>query len=228
MAELPDRADAEAKLAREIGALLKVQMGRLLELLGDPPDLEGVTDAFWKQAAAELQAALAKHMQNVFLTNAQQLLEAQPIGVEWGLVNEGAAQWARGASFDLIRGLNQTSRRAVQEAVASFFEQQLTMADLRRRLAQVFGPLRADMIASTEVTRAAVEGERALVALLEQQGAPVKEIRWLTNRDELVCPICLPLDGMAREPGGYQHPGGRVYDRPPAHTRCRCAERHFF
>ena len=110
--------------------------------------------------------------------------------------------------------------------MGNFFSQNQTLAQLRDRLEGAFGPIRADMIATTEVTRAATEGERVLVELLKDQGLGFRDI-WETANDERVCPICAPLDGQEREGAGYVHPdSGFSYDGPPAHPRCRCRERH--
>jgi hypothetical protein len=104
--------------------------------------------------------------------------------------------------------------------VSGFFEDQLTMGDLRNMLSQTFGPVRADMISATEVTRAAVQGELAFIEELRKEGV-VLVARWQTNADELVCPICTPLNGTLDWANLY--PSG-----PPAHVRCRCWINHEF
>lgn len=77
---------------------------------------------------------------------------------------------------------------------------------------------RAQAIAVTEVTRAVTAGEdwaRAFavaVLLLE----PPKRI-WHTAGDDLVCPVCEPLDGEPEERWSVDIPFG-----PPAHPYCRC------
>jgi hypothetical protein len=197
-------------------------MGQLLEFLGDPPNLNNVPMTFWEESGVEMQAAMSRHFRDIYIESAEQILAAQPIGVDWGLINQEAITWAEGYSFDLVQGLNQTSRNAVSRAVSAFFEDQQTIGDLRAALAQTFGPVRAEMIASTEVTRSAVQGERAFIAELQRMGVRMKKF-WVTSQDELVCPICSPLNGLPSEEWISEYPEG-----PPAHPRCRCSEAHEF
>ena len=215
MAELPNRMDWEAALGKDLAKLLRRQMGTLLELLGDPPDLNNVPQSFWQEGGEELRVAVQRHFQAIYLASAEQILSAQPIGVEWGLINQNAVDWARRASFDLISGLTDTTRRTVQQSVGRFFEEQLTIGDLRQMLSQSFGPVRAELIAATETTRAAVEGERAFVRELGVRMRPVHQ----TSQDERVCPICAPRQGQ------------EIFSEnewPPLHPRCRCWVNHEF
>ena len=76
---------------------------------------------------------------------------------------------------------------------------------------------RARVIAQTETTRVFAESRRLL---FKQAG--LKRIRWRTANDELVCPICAPLNGKTGRLDGVNHPReGRSY-LPPAHVNCRC------
>jgi len=157
------------------------------------------------------------------------LLRANPaIGVDWALVNEAASEWARRYTYDLVRGITNHTREALQRAVGDFFEEGLTRGDLEGQLSSLFGPVRAEMIAVTEVTRAAAEGQQGLVSEVAAQGIEMVDT-WSTRNDELVCPICGPLHG--RDADGYDagrtpywmHPvSGQRYGKPPAHPRCRC------
>lgn len=159
------------------------------------------------------------------------LLRANPaIGVDWALVNEAASEWSRRYTYDLVRGITDHTREALQRAVGDFFEEGLTRGDLEGRLSSLFGPVRAEMIAVTEVTRAAAEGQQGLVSEVAAQGIEMVDA-WSTRNDELVCPICGPLHG--RDADGYGpgrtpywiHPlSGQRYEKPPAHPRCRCSD----
>jgi hypothetical protein len=221
-----DRDSWEARLAREAARLGRQSLDELMTAIGDPPDMARLPASFWDDEAAAMTATLTPMLQEVYLASAEAMLEVSPVGVDWVLVNQRAVTWANQYGYDLVQGLTGTQRDLVREAVGNFFSQNMTLADLRGRLEGAFGPIRADMIATTEVTRAATEGERALVELLRAEGLGFRDI-WETAADELVCPICEPLNGQEREGVGYVHPDtGQSYDGPPAHPRCRCRERH--
>lgn len=134
-----------------------------------------------------------------------------PISFDWELANAEAAEWALRYGYELVRAIVKTTRKRLQREISNFITSGETLLQLRRRLEPVFGPVRAEAIAVTEVTRAYAEGN---VASWRESGVIQKQ-EWRTANDELVCPIC-----------GAK--AGQVYaldDRagtPPAHVRCRC------
>ena len=149
-------------------------------------------------------------------------------GVDWDLVNEDAANWARDHGGRLVKEISKTTRGRVGKEVANFYEQGQTigelggsMTDFRDRLGNVFGPQRAEMIAITEVTRAAAEGERAIARELAKDGIIMVEI-WETRNDGVVCSTCEPRQGK------QQGDGWTASDGPPGHPNCRCNIRHEF
>ena len=215
MADVRDRDALEAKLARLLGRSLGVQRKEILAKLGDPPNLARLTAEDWARWQKDLSAALGPALQDVFLQQAKELLDNAPGGVDWALVNKQAADWARGYTFELVAGVNANSQAALQAAVATYFEQGQTIGDLETALQPTFSPVRAEMIARTEVTRAAVQGETELAADLAEQGIVMEEI-YRTRNDEAVCPVCGPRNGQPITDG----------KRPPLHPRCRCFTTH--
>jgi len=151
--------------------------------------------------------------------------EELPNGVDGSLVNQEAVDWVRNYSFDdLLPGIDETTRIAMRSAIASFFEEGLTMKELQQRITGILGPENAEMIARTEVTRAAVEGERATVReadkTLSKYGIePMVEV-WQTRNDDLVCSICGPRHGKKEGDGWVKGDG------PPSHEGCRCWTNH--
>ena len=79
----------------------------------------------------------------------------------------------------------------------------------------LFGPIRASMIAQTEITRASVMGERSIALELEKVGIRMIPI-FATSSDEKVCPICAPLNGKEVTEDLF----------PPRHVNCRCWLNH--
>lgn len=213
MAELRNRGEFERKLARSLGRINQQASERVIEALGDPPNMANLSTAFWDEIGKELQGVLQPTLEQVFKESAQQMLTSQPIGVEWSLVNERAARWAREYSFELVRGMNERSRAALQEQVAGFFEDKRTLGDLRDSISSLFGPVRSEMIAVTETTRAAVQGEIGFAQELQKLGLRTVQV-WQTNNDDITCPLCGPLN-QKRQGDGWAEP-------PPAHPRCRC------
>lgn len=170
------------------------------------------------------------------------------IGVDWSLVNADVLRWLDSYTFELVRAIEDNSRTALREAIERWTRNGLPLKDLITELEPIFGPVRAKMIAETEVTRAFAEANlRAWKA-----SGVVSQVTWRTANDERVCPICAPLGGLAFGEDGatpariedqeqraavtgidepFRHPGGdgaagrwagKEFRSPPAHPRCRC------
>ena len=217
LSDIPNRDELERRLSRKLGKLNRVQLSRLLEYLGDPPKMENVPQVFWDEAGRELAQTLGPFLEDVYIEQSLEMMNSQPIGIDWAVVNQGAVNWARDYSFNLVSGINDTSRTALQATVGAYYERGQTIGQLTDRLSGIFGPVRAELIATTEITRAAVEGERAIVRELNKQGVQMVPI-WNTNEDSLVCPLCGPRANKEITDGIY----------PPLHPRCRCWVTHTF
>ena len=225
--DVPNRDELEGKLARALGKLLKTQMGRLLELMGDPPKIENVPDDFWREQGVEFDSVLRPFLQKLFLDQAERMMRDGAVGVDWALVNDRAVRWARAYTYELVSGLNATSRQTLQRTMGNYFTESMTIGDLEDMLMGTFGPVRAEMISITEITRASARGEDALWDELQAQGIEMVTT-WNTNNDELVCEICGPLNG---KPADGRDNGEPYWDTAefgrvtmPAHPRCRCFE----
>lgn len=211
-----DRNELERRLARVLSRGLRAEMGKLLDLLGDPPDLSRVPYEYWQTGWKDIQRDIEPILVDTFLAQAESLMGTVTIGADWGRFNVIAADWARTYTYDLVKDIEGTTRgaleRLLQKDIPGYFEEGLTSRELARRLEAQFGAVRAEMIAVTETTRAAVEGERAYVAeLVKETGKEMIPI-WLTSNDERVCPICNPRNEKPITGGDF----------PPAHPRCRC------
>lgn len=224
MAELIDRDIIEAELTRTLARINGRVRREALHLLGDPPDLLKITGEFWDNASVELQAALRPALERAAIATAEALNEVLPLGVDWGIVNQAAADWASDYTFELVRGVNATSQQAMQRAISRYYERSQTIGELRESIARIFSPNRAQAIAVTEVTRAAARGELMVADDLRRQGIDMVAV-WNTNEDELVCPICGPLAGVQAENGIFRARSG-FFDSPPAHVNCRCWVSH--
>ena len=214
--DLAGRDDFEKEIARRLGRISQQQYRRLVDALGKEPtqaQLDAINRTFWQELETAYQGALQPELEKVFTAHALALIAEQSIGIDVAVINERAARWAREYSYQLVRGITDSTRTALQQQIAGFFEDKRTLGDLYESIGQLFGPVRAEMIAVTETTRAAVQGELAFADELGKLGLHTTQI-WQTNNDDLVCPICGPLNQMRRGDGWN--------DPPPAHPRCRC------
>jgi len=171
----------------------------------------------YEELFKELRAALGPEIAAITTQRALALAGETGITFDMAVVSREAIEWARSYTYDLIRGLVDTTRTLVQQATSTFFETPgMTLGDLNRLLEPAFGPVRAEMIAVTEVTRADSMAVNQQQQLLAEQGVEMRRI-WNTRHDELVCAICGPLNGLPEEDWKIMFPDG-----PPAHPRCRC------
>lgn len=236
MADIPNRNGIEAEIARAIAKLNGAEMNRLLAQLGNPPDAGNIPDAFWRDYGESLRAILEPLLKKLYVGQANRLgIDIGRDRVDWALVNESAATWAKDYTFDLVKGVvdtmtgsvNENLQALLQEAIAGGFTDSLTNAQIAERLTPAFGVARAEMIAVTETTRAAAAGETAIADQLAENGVTMVAT-WNTSEDELVCLTCEPLDGVPENAGGgWTSPTtGETIDMPPAHPYCRCFLTH--
>lgn len=217
MSDVFNRDEWERKLARVCGGRFIAERRELLRLLGDPPNLANVPFTFWTHGGTSLAAVVEPVMYDVFMQQAAALMEEVSISIEWDIANQAAADWARRYTHLFANNIQDRTQRGVGDAVASFFEDGLTIGDLQKRIERWYSPVRAEMIAVTEVTRAASEAEQDTARRIEQDNRNIEVIpTWQTNDDDLVCTICAPKNNEPITDGQY----------PPAHPRCRCFVAH--
>lgn len=221
MPDVPGRAELEARLARAIAKEQQAELRQLLDLMGDPPDPSKVPASFWDTASENLRAVVQPVLQELYLAQAQAVLGTISIGVDWALVNQAAIEWAQKYTFELVKGITARSAETLQTALGGFFQRPTTLAELEAQLAGTFGPVRAETIAVTEITRAAAEGDQGVIDRLLKDNPGIQTVdTWQTNNDDRVCLICGPRNGKKR--------GTNWTENPPAHPRCRCTVAHDF
>lgn len=211
MSELRNRAAHEEALAAAVGAIGLELLDELMQLLGDPPDITNVPDTFWETVSTKYSDAVLPELESAFLDMVKQNVTDYGVDIGWDVINQRAADWAKTYTYDMVSGITQNRRIALQEAISSFYEKQWTLGELRAALNNEYGPVRAEMIAITETTRAAVEGDRAYVDELRKRGAKLGG-KVQTNKDERVCRICGPKQDLDPLEVGF----------PPYHVGCRC------
>lgn len=180
--------------------------------------MEPLTSNFWLTEAALLyqvvfdivDEAAERGALNAAMGVIQALLGVQPPGVDFDLLNEAAHNYAAQQTFSLVTGITETSRKALQAEFTEWIASGQPLPALVDALAPMFGPVRADMIASTEITRAYANSN-----ILAWREFGVDAQKWQTAVDDIVCPQCGPLHNQ-------EYPLGDVDHTPPIHPRCRC------
>lgn len=208
---------SEVRLLRLLRKRLKDQLEAVLAALGDPPDINNLTEAFWATEQGLLVGDLRSELEAMALAAAERVILVQGVGISWDQAAEAAARWAERYSYELVTSLTDTTKGMLQEKVALFIrEPGRTIGDLSADLEPYFGKVRADMIAVTETTRAFSQGEQDTARIAQEMGFRLVPW-WNTARDENVCNLC--------EPKGKQ---GEIKDGayPPEHPRCRCWPTH--
>lgn len=212
-----DQKDAdEQRLANELSRFMSAQLGRVLANAGR------LDAAFWSNEDRLMLGLFTSNLSRMAHTGADVAVQQTPLkGL--GDVSGDIMGWLNKYAFDLISGINGTTRAAVERAVGAFVsESSYTLRQLRETLQPAFGISRSTTIAVTEVTRAYAVGQDLMQSRIEQEGIPTIKV-WRTLEDEKVCPICAPLDFLAESPqGGFNPFGGFGIPDPPAHPNCRC------
>ncbi|MBU0495049.1 MAG: phage portal protein [Chloroflexi bacterium] len=205
------RDELEARLRETIALILAQRQAAILAAI------EAQQNPDYAALEAELLAALVPELTVIATEEALRL--AVEIGVQFdpAIINQAAARWARQYGYDLVKGLVATTRATVSQAIEQFVTTPgMTREQLVALLAPTFGPVRAEMIAITEVTRAYSAATNEYQAMLDEAGITMERY-WWTRNDERVCPICGPLHNQPEDVWRSAHPTG-----PPAHIRCRC------
>lgn len=210
--DIINRDEIERRLARILGKDLRSELDRLLAYLGDPPRLTNVPNEYWQNGWRSIQMHVEPVLLDLFLRQAEGLMVGLSVGVDWDMVNVAASGWARQHLEGMLRQLFDRRYDHLNDVIPRFYEEGWNLGMLREDLEKWYSPVRAEMIAVTETTRAAVEGERAMVAQLEKETGIRMIPIWLTMNDERVCPVCGPRHEQPITDGKF----------PPAHPRCRC------
>ena len=170
-------------------------------------------DDFWEGEEDELLDILTRHLYAAATVAGQQAIAGlgDAVSVDFELVNTAVREWARGMSLDLVKGITETSRTFTTDAIAKWIDSGAELGKLSEALEPMFGPVRSEMIAATETTRAFATGNR----VAWQESGVVDGWEFRTAVDERVCPTCGPLHGQ-------RFSLSDTANEPPIHPRCRC------
>lgn len=167
---------------------------------------------------AEAGASFGQEQIEALVFGTVKQVEALDIGaVDWTLANDAAATWAESLGTQLAGDLAKVTTPRIQALIGTWIRDGRPFQDLIQNIQSgyFYSESRARSIAVTEVTRAYAEGNMAAW----RESRVIQARRWNTATDEIVCPICRPLNGQIKPLG---EPFGPGTDNPPAHVRCRC------
>ena len=132
-------------------------------------------------------------------------------------VDERTLDWLNDYVPALNVELNATSTNIIKKVIDQYrITPGMTIDDVRKALSPAVDRGRASAIAITEITRASSHATIEYQTYLASKGVLMERV-WNTDQDELVCPICSPLQRKGEDEWIMEYPSG-----PPAHVRCRC------
>jgi SPP1 gp7 family putative phage head morphogenesis protein len=219
------RVSAEQLLAAAIAIALLAQRDRLLDMVETIDEQsQSVINRFWLEEDQRFYDSISDTLDEVSMTAAASLdidSESDSDALFVALAGWLAVYYRDGTGPGSAAQLNRTTRSKVDAALAAIqrLDKERRMAAFVEQTADVFGVERANLISATEVTRITTEVTRA-AAVMDKN---IVEYIWITARDESVCAVCAPRDGLriAKSDQRGFHVDG-VYLWPPAHVLCRC------
>lgn len=173
-----------------------------------------------------LKANVERAMLETFVAAARATpLRAAAGGFAFDQKNTAAIKWAHDHAAELVAGVTNTTREDIRDAVEEAFTTEAGHDQLASELIDLLGDdARAGLIARTETMRASNAGQQAAWDQAVKSGLlSGNELQeWITTPDELLCPVCEPMDGETSELDGSFNVDGEDMDGPPAHPNCRC------
>ena len=185
--------------------------------------------SYWDDEYLRMLEAVDPTAIQILFAGAESGASLLPQGVEmlmnWDWFNQAAIDYLKSWQLGPLQGINATTRNQTVNAISNWIETGEPLDALISRLNPIYGVKRAELIATTEVTRIYAEGNQ----LAWRSTGVVGGKKWQTAVDERVCPICGPLHGKVVSLNGAwtMDEAGSVTEgmgitAPPAHPRCRC------
>jgi HK97 family phage portal protein len=165
-----------------------------------------------------LQDVIAPVLNRELTTVAQRRIDE--LGTDIGVVatdatNDRIVDWLVDYVPQETRLIDATTAERIKKVIDVYRQTPgMTAEDVASMLNPAVDPARALMIARTEIVRAQTQAGVIYQSYLKERGLTYRRY-WITERDDLTCPICGPLDGKPEEEWAGTE--------PPAHPNCRCA-----
>lgn len=225
------RDKAEADIARLLRRLNKDRRGEVIAAVERYGSVSAVPEAFWeelkREVDGEIAAILLLLMVPVYDNMARRVARVSPPTPEppgraseldiRTAAAERAAQLGREAAvahIEYTRSRLDTAHRGAGGDAETF---RTTATDIMRTRPKQGERDAAETTGITTTTRGISTSERAAANDEGAKRGVQVDVKWVTERDGKVCPICRPLDGKPSIEWVDRFPVG-----PPAHPNCRC------
>lgn len=212
MSELADRERYQQQLQSRLERLSAAHRKELESLLGTPPDLRNVPDAFWEKVERETQLELAAILILIMMAC------SSSDGLSGDASRGQADRWSHGRAREVAAGMRATTVNQLN-ATAKVWNAEIAAGKkigvqrIRADLMKVLGPERMRAVVITETTKAASAGTMAAADGLESEER--HDVVWRLGNAEH-CPFCVR---MANTSQAYW---SKYTDGPPAHVGCQC------
>lgn len=237
--QLSDRQLAQAAIQRDVLTAALADVGAVVAVAAQAAARIALTDmgiaapSFTLVRKASLEAALQRETSAALVRAVtQDIKQAIRLAVRHAIKDGRTMRQTARVVREMV-GLGPWQVRALnrqREALAARgWAEARIQREMARRAAKAL-KYRGELIARTELLRAAHAGQHKVWTVAEQQSralpgrAPVYRRRWIVTPDSRLCPVCEPL---ARQERGMREafvsPRGPSALYPPLHPGCRCA-----
>jgi hypothetical protein len=159
----------------------------------------------------------------------RQAADKPHVDIRFDQTNPDAVEWVKEHGAELIKGISDSTRQQVQDAIeAAFEDKDVDLTALAQEIGDIIGDddgSRSDTIARTETMDASNAGQQEGWQQAVEAGllnGDEKQV-WIVTDDERLCPICEDFaDATAALDENFESKSGEEADGPPAHPNCRC------
>ena len=218
------RMQDERRLERNVRKFLSEQFDRVIDEIKkkdaigrDVSEKSIFQPSFWDQEHDKMWDALAGDFVGILMHGIDEgIISLGSFGgaINPDMINQAIIDYATRYKNEWMYKMTDTARQAVQKAMINWLQSNEGLDTLIKLLEPTFGKVRAARIAATEVTRLRAKANQ----LTWQESGVVRQFRWSTANDDLVCQICGPREGML-------FPLADMTSMLPAHVNCRCVGR---
>ena len=182
-----DPDDAEAEQRRRMGveaatadAIEKTLRQWLRDVLPKSSDVDlAEIERKLESGALQMRDVLRRSLQqsaDLGVQVAVEQLDTIGYGFDYTMANRAAAEWVDRYTFDLVRGITETTRDRTRTAIREWINNGDPLSELRKELTPIYGRQRAELIVSTEVTRGYAEGQN----IAYRDSGVVEKTEWRT------------------------------------------------